>query len=137
MDRTGDAAAAAGLHLALARDADARRRIVQMAGEFRPYDRYGPPRAGFSWRNLSWDAGTKAGCFLLKWEAGAKSEPHVHERGEEFLILEGGLVDSDGKRFQAGDYIVYDPGTHHFSTAPEGGCLMLVFLRGPNRFDPA
>ncbi|MGH6719807.1 MAG: cupin domain-containing protein, partial [Alphaproteobacteria bacterium] len=52
--------------------------------------------------------------------------------GEEFLVLDGELVDNDGTVFRTGDYVAFQPGTRHVSAAP-GGCLLAVFMRGPNR----
>jgi hypothetical protein len=45
---------------------------------------------------------------------------------EEFLVLEGDLVDSDGTTFGPGDFVSYEAGTHHNSWT-EGGCLIAVF----------
>jgi hypothetical protein len=45
---------------------------------------------------------------------------------EEFLVLEGDLVDSDGQVFTTGDFVSYRPGTHHNSWT-ETGCLLAVF----------
>jgi len=45
---------------------------------------------------------------------------------EEFLILEGDLVDSDGTVFGPGDLVSYEAGTHHNSWTV-GGCLLAVF----------
>jgi anti-sigma factor ChrR (cupin superfamily) len=57
---------------------------------------------------------------------GAATLPHVHPGFEDFLILEGELVDSDGAVFKAGDFVSYRPGTRHSSCAPRG-CLIAVF----------
>ena len=45
---------------------------------------------------------------------------------EEFLILEGDLVDDDGTVFGPGDFVSYQAGTVHNSRT-EGGCLIAVF----------
>jgi hypothetical protein len=45
---------------------------------------------------------------------------------EEFLILEGELIDSDGRVFKRGDFVSYDAGTRHHSRS-ERGCLIVVF----------
>jgi anti-sigma factor ChrR (cupin superfamily) len=45
---------------------------------------------------------------------------------EEFLVIEGDLVDSDGTTFGPGDFVSYDAGTHHNSWT-ETGCLIAVF----------
>jgi hypothetical protein len=45
---------------------------------------------------------------------------------EEFLMLDGELVDDDGLVFRAGDFVSYEPGTRHNSRS-ERGCLIAVF----------
>ncbi|MEX2648069.1 MAG: cupin domain-containing protein [Alphaproteobacteria bacterium] len=110
-------------------------RIVASVGDkaaFRPFDRYGAPVPGMSWLPLSYDRERGEGTFLLRMEPGARSVPHEHSHGEQFLMLEGELVDNDGTVFRAGDFVAFAPGTRHFSMTPEG-CLIAVFMRGPNR----
>ena len=58
--------------------------------------------------------------------------PHLHVGIEEFLVLDGELVDDDGTVFKAGDFVSYDAGTKHHSVAPDG-CTIAVFLREPNQ----
>jgi anti-sigma factor ChrR (cupin superfamily) len=65
-------------------------------------------------------------------DAGAHSKPHEHTGHEEFLVLEGELIDCDGQRFDSGDYVRFQPGSKHGSTSPKG-CTLLVILRGNNR----
>lgn len=110
------------------------RRIVRVddAGAFRPFDRYGRAIPGMTWLPLSYDTARGAGTFLLRMAPGARSLPHEHTHGEEFLMLEGELVDNDGTVFRAGDYVGFAPGSRHCSVAP-GGCLIAVFMPGPNR----
>jgi len=57
-------------------------------------------------------------------EPGAETIRHVHRRREEFLILEGELIESDGRRLGPGDYTIYQPGTEHNSRT-ETGCLLI------------
>jgi anti-sigma factor ChrR (cupin superfamily) len=110
------------------------RQIVDTArGQFRPYDRYGEAVPGMSWMPLSGEPlNGEFECFLLRMEAGARSSPHEHTGHEEFLMLDGELVDCDGQRFAAGDYVRFRPGSKHDSHSP-GGCSLLVILRGNNR----
>jgi quercetin dioxygenase-like cupin family protein len=110
------------------------RRVVRVddSGSFKPFDRYGKTIAGMTWLPLSYDGTQRAGTFLLRMAPGARSLPHEHPHGEEFLMLEGELVDNDGTVFRTGDYVGFAPGSRHFSVAP-GGCLIAVFMRGPNR----
>jgi anti-sigma factor ChrR (cupin superfamily) len=71
-------------------------------------------------------------CFMLKMDPGAHSKPHEHTGGEEFLVLDGELIDCDGQHFHTGDYVRFDPGSKHSSHTPDG-CTLLVVLRGNNR----
>ena len=109
-------------------------RLVQSARSFgfRPYDRFGTPIDGLSWVPLRYDPEAGTGSFLLRFEPGAASRPHEHGGIEEFVILEGYLIDADGRRLGPGEVVSFAPGTRHHSRAPEG-CTIAVFLRGRNR----
>ena len=101
--------------------------------EFRPYDRYGEPIPGLSWVPLSGELNNgEFECFLLRMAAGTGSRPHEHTGIEEFLMLDGELIDYDGTRFAAGDFVHFEPGSKHASHTPDG-CTLLVMLRGRNR----
>lgn len=99
----------------------------------RPYDRYGDPLPGMSWIPLSGEAmNGEYECYFLRMDAGAESRPHEHTGHEEFLVLDGELIDCDGSRYRSGDFVHFSPGSKHYSHAPEG-CTLLVILRGNNR----
>jgi anti-sigma factor ChrR (cupin superfamily) len=101
--------------------------------QFKPYNRYGDPVAGMSWIPLSGELQNgEFESFLLRMDAGARSNPHQHMGHEEFLVLDGELVDCDGVTFRPGDYLHFQPGSKHSSHSPNG-CTMLVILRGNNR----
>ena len=100
--------------------------------DFRPYDRYGFARNDMEWIPLSGEIGSAFESFVLRMKPGTRSTPHEHTGGEEFLMLEGELVDCDGVVFGPGDYVVFEPGSMHYSESP-GGCTVLVILRGHNR----
>ena len=72
------------------------------------------------------------GTYILKMEPNAKSLPHIHTGYEEFLMLEGELIDLDGTIFTKGDFITFEPGSTH-SSHTKDGCLILVFMRGINK----
>jgi anti-sigma factor ChrR (cupin superfamily) len=93
---------------------------------FLPYDMEGPVQPEMSWLPLSYDEQTGQGTYLMRMEPGAVTIAHDHAGMEEFLILEGDLVDSDGTIFGPGDFVSYDAGTHHNSWT-ENGCLIAVF----------
>jgi anti-sigma factor ChrR (cupin superfamily) len=114
-------------------DTSLRQIITSTNDQYKPYDRYGDPIAGMSWIPLSGELMNGSfECFLLRMDPGARSNPHEHMGHEEFLVLEGELIDCDGQSFKNGDYVHFNPGSKHSSTSPEG-CTMLVILRGNNR----
>ena len=105
---------------------DAPRRVVRITETaFLPYDLEGPVQAEMSWLPISYDRATQRGSYLMRMAPGAETLPHDHPGFEDFLIIEGDLVDSDGTRFAAGDFVSYRPGTRH-SSRSEGGCLIAV-----------
>ena len=93
---------------------------------FLPYDMEGPVQPEMSWLPVSYDDETEQGTYLMRMEPGAVTIAHDHAGMEEFLVLEGDLVDSDGTTFGPGDFVSYEAGTHHNSWT-EGGCLIAVF----------
>jgi len=103
------------------------------SGKFRPYDRYAAIVPGMHWLPLSGKLlNGEYECFMLRMDSGAVSRPHEHMGNEEFLILEGSLIDNDGTEYQTGDFVHLLPGSKH-SSHTKGGCLLLVILRGNNR----
>ena len=101
--------------------------------KFEPFDNYGSVVPGMSWYKISYnrDAGGQ-GTYVLKMDPGSKSLPHEHTGYEEFLMLDGELIDPDGKIFKKGDFISFEPGSTH-SSYTKNGCLVLVFMRGINK----
>jgi anti-sigma factor ChrR (cupin superfamily) len=92
---------------------------------FREYDMEGPVQPDVSWLPVSYDAATGHGTYVMRMQPGATTIEHEHAGMEEFLILDGDLVDSDGTVFGPGDFVSYDGGTHNSWTV--GGCLIAVF----------
>ena len=99
--------------------------------KFEPFNNYGVPIAGMSWHKISYNEKTGQGSYILKMEPGAKSLPHKHINYEEFLMLDGELIDHDDKIFKKGDFITFEPGSSH-SSYTKTGCLLLVFQRARN-----
>ena len=100
--------------------------------KFEPFDNYGAPIPGMSWHKISYDQKVGQGSYILKMEPGAKSLLHKHVSYEEFLILDGELIDLDKKIFKKGDFITFEPGSSH-SSYTKNGCLLLVFQRSKNK----
>ena len=91
------------------------------------------PMAGVARRMLDRIGGEVArATSLVRYDPGSRFSAHVHEGGEEFLVLEGVFQDEHGD-FPAGSYIRNPPTSRHTpGSAP--GCVILVKLW---QFDPA
>ena len=100
--------------------------------KFEPFDRYGSVIPGMSWHKISYDDKTSIGTYVSKLEPGTKTIPHTHTGYEEFFVLEGELIDSDGTVFKTGDLVTFEPGSIHGSHT-KTGCLLLTFMRGANK----
>ena len=108
------------------------RRVVTINDTFLPYDLEGPIQPDIAYLPISFDKSTRQGCYLMRMQPGAAVLPHEHPGMEEFLILGGDFIDSDGRVFRRGDFVSYDAGTRHHSRT-EKGCLIAVFeWRKPN-----
>jgi anti-sigma factor ChrR (cupin superfamily) len=107
-------------------DLPGRKTVNAHTTPFLAYDMEGPVQPELSWLPVSYDEATGQGTYLMRMEPGAVTIAHDHAGMEEFLIIEGDLVDSDGTQFSAGDFVSYDAGTHHNSWT-EAGCLIAVF----------
>ena len=79
-----------------------------------------------SWLPVSFDRRSGNGSYLMRMEPGARTISHRHAGVEDFLILEGQLIESDGTVLEAGDFVSYEPGTRHNSWT-RTGCLLAVF----------
>ena len=110
-----------------------KRKITKLDNlKFEPFDKYGKPINGWSWHKISFDEKTNFGTYISKLDPGTKTIEHVHKGYEEFLILEGELIDSDGMVFKRGDFVSFEPGSQHSSFSSKGA-LIMVFQRGPNK----
>lgn len=108
-------------------DSSEHRRVFNVhTTPFLEYDLEGPVQPEMSWLPVSYERETGQGCYVMRMKPGAVTISHEHQGMEEFLVLEGDLVDSDGTVFGPGDVVSYDAGTRH-SSRTEGGCLLAVF----------
>lgn len=96
------------------------------------YDLDGPVQADIAWTPLSYDPAHERGSYLMRLQPGAATIPHQHAAREEYLILEGEAIESDGTVLKPGDWIIYEPGSHH-GTRTETGCLLLGIDWDPPR----
>lgn len=93
---------------------------------FLVYDLDGPVQPEMSWLPITYRRDTGVGSYLMRMQPGAETIAHNHPGYEEFVILEGELIDSDGAVFKTGDFVSFEPGTRH-SSRTETGCVIAVF----------
>jgi hypothetical protein len=67
------------------------------------------------------------GFHVYRMPAGMRTRSHIHNGHEQFLILEGELIEDDGTVFKPGDLVFYADGTEHNSYTPHG-CLLAVHI---------
>lgn len=84
------------------------------------------------WHNISFDEVTGRGSYLMIMAPGSFSTPHRHLGMEEFYVLEGELVDFDGKVYAKGDFVSLKAGSQHQSSSPSG-CKLIVTHHGKIR----
>lgn len=94
-----------------------------------PYDLDGPLQPGWGLHAVNYVKGKPGqsgeGTYLMKMPPGGETIAHDHDGYEDFIILEGELIDDDGTVIRAGDVVTYAPGSHHNSRT-ETGCTILV-----------
>ena len=100
--------------------------------KFKPFDNYGAPIPGMSWHKITYSKESGQGTYILKMNPETKSLPHQHINYEEFIMLDGELVDPDNKIFKKGDIVSFEPDSSH-SSYTKNGCLILVFMREKNK----
>jgi anti-sigma factor ChrR (cupin superfamily) len=96
------------------------------AAEFTPWDSEGVTESGTSILQLNAGQPKGVGFYIYKMEPGARSAPHRHGGAEEFLMINGELIDNDGTVYRPGDVVWLAAGTEHTSHSP-GGCLIAVY----------
>ncbi len=107
-----------------------RRKVVNYKeADFETYSLQGKPQADLSWHNISWSDEDDSGFFLIKFDPGGVSLPHEHLGTEEFVILEGEIMDHDGWVYRPGDCVSLAKGSRHFSSS-NTGAIVAVFVRG-------
>ena len=75
---------------------------------------------------LDTDRPLGTGFHLYRIAPGTTTQAHGHIGHEEFLMIEGDLVDHDGIRYGPGDLVWLRAVTAHTSYT-EAGCLIVVF----------
>lgn len=69
---------------------------------------------------------------IVRYAPGSRFSAHVHDGGEEFLVLEGTFCDEQGS-YRAGSYVRNPPTSRHTPSAPDGATILVKL----HQFDPA
>ena len=110
-----------------------KRRIIETIHEyFSPYNRYGAATSGLKWLPLSKDEKLEHEVFIVRFEPESCSSLHKHRGYEEFYVIDGELIDDDGKVFKKGDYVKFEKGTEHSSHSLTGCTLLVILYAGTN-----
>ena len=107
------------------------RRVANIySAEFKPFIYEDGKAYGDSILQNDADLPLGTGFHVYRMPAGMTTRAHRHNGHEQFLILDGELIENDGTVFKKGDLVWLRDGTEHCSTTPNG-CLLAVHIVGP------
>ena len=110
-----------------------KRRIIETKHEhFSPYNRYGIVSSDLKWLPLSKNEKLEHEVFIVEFEPESSSSLHKHKGYEEFYVIDGELIDDDGKVFKKGNYIKFEKGTKPSSYLKKGCTLLVILYAGTN-----
>ena len=110
-----------------------RRRINITSENYLPFNRYGNALEGVEWLPLSGGSDQDKEVYIIRFGPGCCSSPHIHQGSEEFLVLEGELIDDDETVFLPDDFVRFEPGTQHSSCSGKGCTLLVILAGGTNK----
>lgn len=96
--------------------------------DFKPFTADGQPVVGQSFLQLDETFPDGAGFHIYRMAPGTESQPHEHTCHEQFLVLDGEVIDNDGTLYRKGDFVLLKQGTQHNSRT-ETGATLAVFIR--------
>ena len=99
---------------------------------FKPFVTDGRELPGHSFLQLDETFQEVSGFHIYKMAPGTTSQPHEHTCHEQFLVIDGDMVDNDGTVYGPGDFVLLKAGTQHSSTTTKG-CTLAVFIRTVER----
>ena len=95
--------------------------------EFKPFVYEDGLRLGDAVLQLDEDRPLGTGFHVYRMPPGMTTRAHRHNGDEQFLVLEGELIENDGTVFRKGDLVWLRDGTEHCSYTPNG-CLLAVHI---------
>ena len=90
--------------------------------EYSDYDLEGSLQEDLHLLNISYNLETRQGWYVIRMDPGSETIPHQYNYMEEYLILEGELIESDGTVLKKGDFVSYPPGSRHNSRTERVTC---------------
>ena len=76
-------------------------------------------------KDLATGGGDRSSSYLIRMQAGAVAETHIHAGVEHCYVIEGDLVVGE-RTITSGDFHLAGPGTEHAALRSERGCLLLI-----------
>lgn len=111
----------------------AQRMVVNIhSTSFKPFLVDGQPLKGQSFLQLDDTFPDGTGFHIYRMDPGTSSQPHEHTSHEQFLVLEGEVIDNDGQVYRPGDFVLLESGTQHSSRTLTGATLA-VFIRSAEK----
>lgn len=95
---------------------------------FKPFVIDGTEIPGQSFLQLDETFAEGTGFHIYRMAPDSSSQPHEHSCHEQFLVLEGEVIDNDGHVYKPGDFVLLKQGTQHSSRTATGATLA-VFIR--------
>jgi anti-sigma factor ChrR (cupin superfamily) len=95
---------------------------------FKKFTSHGREVPGQSYLQLDDTFPPGTGFHIYRMEPGSASQPHEHTCDEQFLVLDGEVIDHDGFVYRQGDFALLKRGTRHNSHTKTGATLA-VFIR--------
>jgi len=109
------------------------RRVANIkSARFKPFVTDGTEVPGQSFLQLDETFAEGTGFHIYRMEPGSASQPHQHTCHEQFLVLDGEVIDHDGYIYKPGDFVLLKEGTIHNSRT-ETGATLAVFVRTMER----
>lgn len=109
---------------------DGRVVVNWMTCDWEPYPAIDGGETDLMWHPVRAEPGPGDGTYLLKVAPGGGAKLHHHSGQEEFVVLDGELIDGDNTVLKTGDVVSYNPGTRHRTSSPKG-CTLMVWIQKP------
>jgi anti-sigma factor ChrR (cupin superfamily) len=86
-----------------------------------------PGREDLAWHPVRETSRPNDGYYLLHIPPGGSAPVYDAGIREEFIVLDGSLIDGDGLELAEGDFVSYQSGTSHDAGSPNG-CTLLAYI---------